>query len=91
MKIKKIANYDEFQNKKITANGSYINLAISNENVWRKMYQLFVKTLEHEYIFSKYSQNLNISELFCRCYTKNNFPIIIPKFKKPHFLKSIEI
>ena len=33
MKIKKIANYDEFQNKKITANGSYINLAISNENV----------------------------------------------------------
>ena len=33
MKIMKIANQGEFQGKKNTAKGSYINLAISNENL----------------------------------------------------------
>ena len=41
--------------------------------------------------FSKYSRNLNISEIFWACYTKNNFPIIFLKYKKRHFLTSIEI
>ena len=35
-----------------------------------------LKALKHEYIFSKYSRNSNISEIFWTCYTKNNFPII---------------
>ena len=50
-----------------------------------------LKAPEHEYIFSKYSRNLNISGIFWACYTKNNFPIIFPKYKKRHFLTSIEI
>ena len=50
-----------------------------------------IKTLEHEYIFSKYSLGLNISEIFWACHAKNNFPIIFPKFQKPYFLTSIEI
>ena len=49
------------------------------------------KAREHEYIFSKYSRNLNISGIFWACYTKNNFPIIFSKYKKRHFLTSIEI
>ena len=47
-----------------------------------------LKAPKHEYIFSKYSQNLNISEIFWACYRKNNFPIIFPKYKKPDFLTS---
>ena len=41
----------------------------------------YLKAPEHEYMFSKYSQNLNISEIFWSCYTKNNFPIIFQKYK----------
>ena len=40
------------------------------------IFQLRLKAPEHEYIFSKYSRNLNISEIFWVCYTKNSFPII---------------
>ena len=50
-----------------------------------------LKALKREYIFSKYSRNLNISVIFWTCYTKNNFPIIFSKYKKPHFLTSNEI
>ena len=35
--------------------------------------------------FPKYSRNLNISEIFWSWYTKNNFPIIFPKYKKNLF------
>ena len=41
--------------------------------------------------FSKYSRNLNISGIFWVCYTRSNFPVIFPKYKKHHFLTSIEI
>ena len=41
--------------------------------------QKCLKATEHEYIFSEYSRNVNISEIFWSCYTKNNFPIICPK------------
>ena len=51
----------------------------------------FIKAPEHAHIFSKYSQNLNISGRCWACYTKNDFPIIFPKYKKSHFLTSIEI
>ena len=50
-----------------------------------------IKALEHEYIFSKYSRNLHILGIFWAWYTNNSFPIIFPKYKKPHFLRSIEI
>ena len=57
-----------------------------NVFIWKKGF----KATEHEYIFSKYSRNLNISEIFWSCYTKNNFSITFPKYKKPHFLTSIK-
>ena len=50
-----------------------------------------LKVLEHESVFSKYSRNLNISEIFWTCNTKNNFAIIFPEYEKPHFLTSIEV
>ena len=34
---------------------------------------------------------LNISGIFWACYTKNNYPLIFPKYKKPYFLTSVEI
>ena len=50
---------------------------------WRfTHYTKLVKAPEHKYIFSKYSRNLNILEIFWACYTKNNFPILFPKYKK---------
>ena len=42
-----------------------------------------IKALEHGYIFSKYSWNLNISVIIWACYTKINFSIIFPKYRKP--------
>ena len=52
---------------------------------------LSLKAPKHEYIFPKYFWNLSISEIFWVCSTKNNFPIIFSRCKKPHFLTSIEI
>ena len=59
----------------------------------RSLHQMniYLKAPEHEYIFSKYSRNLNISEIFWECYTKNNLPVIFTKYKKNHFLTSVEI
>ena len=53
--------------------------------------EIVLKTTEHEYIFWKYSRNLNIPEIFWSCYMKNNFPMIFPKYKNPYILTSIEI
>ena len=50
-----------------------------------------IQAREHEYIFSKYSWNLNILEIYWACYMKNNFPLTFPKHKKPCFLASIKI
>ena len=47
--------------------------------------KLCFKATEHKYIFAEYSRNLNISEIFWSWYTKNNFPIIFPKYKKNLF------
>ena len=46
---------------------------------YRILYSAFWKAPGHECIFSKYSGNLNISEIFWACYTRNSFPIIFPK------------
>ena len=61
----------------------------ASDSFWKFTDQLFyiLKAAEHEYIFSKYSRNLNMSEIFWACYTRNNFPIIFTKYKTPHFLK----
>ena len=58
---------------------------------WNSFKKILLKAPEHEYIFLKYSRNLNISEIFWASYKENNFPIIFPKYRKPHFLASIEI
>ena len=54
-------------------------------------FKITFKPPEHECIVLTYSRNLIISGIFWTCYTKNNFPVILPKYKKPHFLTSIEI
>ena len=54
--------------------------SVNNKQMYQKL-GLTLKAPEHEHIFSKYSRNLNILEIFWACYTKNNFPIIFPKCK----------
>ena len=77
----------KYKNKKFSTNSLFFQLIILFLFVLSKR----VKALEHEYICSKHSRNFNISGIFWACYTKNNFPIIFPKYKKSHFLASIEI
>ena len=51
----------------------------------RKLVIFALRPRTNEYIFWKYSRNLNISKIFWACYTKNDFPIIFPKYKITSF------
>ena len=78
-RVSQTSNIDRFS--KATKLWNLLNIFTKSSilNAWLGSEWHSIKAPEQEYILSKYSQNLNISEIFWVCYTKNNFPVLFIK------------